>query len=167
VGWDGRLPRGRPERWKVPRVRDWLERLGGREVGRSAVFLVGGRFSFSGLKGCSRIAPILLLSLREDVVRSVWTFGQTYNHFQNFLSTNCTRSILTFCLYGILIDSLSLTATQTRCSLPLSLVNSIESLESSQPQPSQRRNGRTTRPTSALSNVLLSQDFDPEEPRDR
>lgn len=42
----------------------------GREVGRPAGVLVGGRFSFSGLKGCSRIAPILLLSLGEDVGRS-------------------------------------------------------------------------------------------------
>jgi len=58
VGWDGWLP---AERWKVQRVCDWLERSGGRWV------LVGGRFSFSGLKGCSQVPPILLLLLREDV----------------------------------------------------------------------------------------------------
>lgn len=114
VGWDGWLPAGRPERWKVQRVCDWLERSGGRWC---TVVLVGGRFSFSGLKGCSQVAPILLLSLREDVVRSIWALRQSYEHFQNLLSTNLTNGILTLCLDGILIDPLSLTATQpiVRC----------------------------------------------------
>jgi hypothetical protein len=65
----------------------------GQEVGG---MLVGGRFSFSGLKGCSQVALILLLSLPtrgRTLVRSVWPLRQSYEHFQNFLSTNLTSDI--------------------------------------------------------------------------
>jgi hypothetical protein len=165
VGWDGWLPPGRPERWKVPRVCDWLERSGGREVG-GVLFLWAAVSVFRAERLLSNRANTY--HLREDVVRSVWTFGQTYEHFQNFLSTCFTCGILTFYLDGILIDSLSLlAATQPVVRCHCHSLTALNYWDLSQPQPSQRRNGRTTRPTSALSNVLLLQDFDPEDPRDR